>query len=102
MAFWFDLRFSQPTEQGAYEVRFVRDGEVMQGTKKLFIGSIGELHWMGGMRPFCENDVVTHYRKRQVDLNKIQSKTKIPKGVCRTVNAATGEKKNLNSRENHQ
>ena len=57
---WKNVEDGLPSA-GDYDVRLIRNGETLEARKRLVIA--GDKHkWFGGMRPFCENDVVTHYK----------------------------------------
>jgi hypothetical protein len=55
---WVSVTDELPPDGRTCPARFIRDGEEMIGAK-LFRGG----RWWGGMRPFCEGDVVTHWQK---------------------------------------
>jgi hypothetical protein len=57
---WIGVEQGLP-KAGDYDVRVIRDGETLYMKKRLMI-SEDKHKWFGGMRPFCENDVVTHYK----------------------------------------
>jgi hypothetical protein len=47
-------------EEGTYLCKIISNGSTIEREKILV--REGEHHkWFGGCRPFCENDIVTHY-----------------------------------------
>lgn len=65
-----DINDSKPTKPGDYIVKFIRNGEERTAKKRLFFSSNGSLVWMGGMRPFCENDQVIAWVNPEVSVRE--------------------------------
>lgn len=57
---WIDA-VKNPPAPGKYWVKYTRDGKPMEGCKVYRSNGV-QGKWFGGCRPFCENDVVTHYK----------------------------------------
>ena len=58
---WISVEREMPNP-GDYKVKVVRDGKPIETIKRLKTNN-GNHVWFGGCRPFCENDVVTHWLK---------------------------------------
>lgn len=58
--YWVNVKDITPAP-GKYWVKFLRDGKELEGCK-VFRTDGKNSKWFGGCRPFCENDVVTHYQ----------------------------------------
>lgn len=62
MSEWISVDVALPAA-GTYQVKAIRDGKQIITTKKLFASDDGKTGaWLGGCRPFSDNDVVTHYQ----------------------------------------
>lgn len=58
MEIWVDVNDELPEDGKTVPVEFIREGEYYIGAKIYKNGM-----WWGGMRPFCENDVVVRWQK---------------------------------------
>ncbi len=53
---------SETPPDGDYDVKIMRDGEVMEVRKRVRTKD-GVSYWFGGCRPFCENDIVLFWKR---------------------------------------
>ena len=58
---WVSVEIDMPLP-GDYKVKVIRGGKPIELVKRLVCKN-GNHAWFGGCRPFCENDVVTHWLK---------------------------------------
>jgi hypothetical protein len=60
---WVSVDESLP-ESGRYTVLLTNNGKEVV-TERFFTGKDKGSRWMGGCRPFCENDVVLKWRRKE-------------------------------------
>ncbi len=58
---WIDIASGLP-EAGTYRCKVIRNGDTIE-QEKILVRKNDHHKWFGGCRPFCENDIVTHYIK---------------------------------------
>lgn len=60
---FIDINEETPKVAGDYFVKILRDGQEKVVKKRLYFSSSGAPVWMGGVRPFSQNDQVIAWHK---------------------------------------